>query len=288
MKRALLFIAVCLGALSGSQAQVTSITVEEFYTDNGSVAGYPAGHTTYRIYANTQNASDRITTVSGNSDNPLSMTVSESGIWNFSSGGSTGDALPCIIYASQPLAEYDSYMTVGVSCNDDGAANPIFKAEDSSQPWQNQAFNTAPYGNGDFVVNTPVGGTWFVLPDNPNSQAGSDLKVLLAQITTDGDICGTFNLQVFPNYTGAGSVPVYGSYQFSSNAGCVPGCTDLTALNYNEGATYDNGLCLFECALDVNATITTLPTCADSENGVISVTASGAQAFYDLDRKSVV
>jgi hypothetical protein len=282
MKRALLFIAVCLGALSGSQAQVTSITVEEFYTDNGSVAGYPAGHTTYRIYANTQNASDRITTVSGNSDNPLSMTVSESGIWNFSSGGSTGDALPCIIYASQPLAEYDSYMTVGVSCNDDGAANPIFKAEDSSQPWQNQAFNTAPYGNGDFVVNTPVGGTWFVLPDNPNSQAGSDLKVLLAQITTDGDICGTFNLQVFPNYTGAGSVPVYGSYQFSSNAGCVPGCTDLTALNYNEGATYDNGLCLFECALDVNATITTLPTCADSENGVISVTASGAQAFYDF------
>jgi hypothetical protein len=282
MKRALLFFAVCLGAFTGSQAQVTSITVEEFYTDNGSVVNYPTGHTTYRIYANTTSATDRITTVSGNSDNPLSMTVSGSGIWNFSSGGSTGDALPCIIYASQPLAEYDSYMTVGVSCNDDGAANPIFKAEDSSQPWQNQAFNTAPYGNGDFVVNTPVGGTWFVLPDNPNSQAGSDLKVLLAQITTDGDICGTFNLQVFPNYTGAGSVPVYGSYQFSSNPGCVPGCTDLTALNYNAGATYDNGLCLFECALDVNATITTLPTCADSENGVISVTASGAQAFYDF------
>lgn len=281
MKRALLFIAVCLGALSGTQAQVTSITVEEFYTDNGSVAGYPAGHTTYRIYANTQSATDRVTTVSGNDDNPLSLSVSGQGIWNFNSGGATGDGLPCIIYASQPLAEYDSYMTVGISCNEDGAANPVFKAEDVAQPWQNQSFNTAPYGIGEFVVNTPVGGTWFVLPDNPNSEAGSDLKVLLAQITTDGDICGIFNLQVFPNYTGAGSVPVYNTLEFSSNPGCVAGCTDNTAINFNAGATYDNGLCLFECDLQLDAA-STLPTCSDSEDGSISVTATGAQAFYEF------
>lgn len=281
MKRALLFIAVCLGAISSTQAQVNSITVEAFYTDNGSVAGYPAGHTTYRIYANTQNSTDRVTTVSGNDDNPLSISVTGSGIWNFEAAGTTGDALPCIIYASQPLAEYDSYMTVGISCNDDGAANPVFKAEDVAQPWQNQAFDVAPYGTSEFVVNTPVGGTWFVLPDNPNSQAGADLKVLLGQITTDGEICGIFNLQIFPNYAGAGSDPVYGSYEFSSTTGCVAGCTDNTAINYNAAATYDNGLCLFTCDLSVNAT-STAPSCSDSNNGEINVVATGAQAFYEF------
>jgi len=281
MNRALLFLAVCLGAISSTQAQVTSITVEEFYTDNGLLAGYPAGHTTYRIYANTQNSTDRVTTVSGNDDNPLSLSVSGSGIWNFAAGGTTGDALPCIIYASQPLAEYDSYMTVGISCNDDGAANPVFKAEDAAQPWQNQAFDDAPYGTSEFVVNTPVGGTWFVLPDNPNSQAGADLKVLLGQITTDGEICGVFNLQIFPNYTGAGSVPVYGSFAFSSTTGCVAGCTDNAAINFNAAATYDNGLCLFDCDLAVNAT-STAPSCSDSNNGVINVAATGAQAFYEF------
>jgi len=285
MKRALLFLAVCLGAFSSTQAQVTSITVEEFYTDNGSVANYPAGHTTYRIYANTTNATDRITTVSGNDDNPLSVYVTGQGIWNSPTGGGVlGDASPCILFdnPATAIAEYDSYLTVGVACNDDGSLNQVYKAEDSAQPWQNQSFATAPYGAGEFVVNTPVGGTWFVLPDNPNSEAGSDLKVLLAQITTDGDICGIFNLQVFPNYTGAGSIPVYGTYEFSSNTGCVAGCTNSAALNFNADADYDNGLCLLPCNIDVNATATTLPTCADSDNGVITVTATGAQAFYDF------
>jgi len=283
MKRALLFIAVCLGAFSGSQAQVTSITVEEFYTDNGSVEDYPAGHTTYRIYANTQNANDRVTTVSGNDDNPLSLSVSGSGIWNSPiAGGVLGDASPCILFDSPAtaIAEYDSYLTIGVACNDDASANPIYKAEDSSQPWQNQAFATAPYGSGEFVVNTPVGATWFVLPDNANSQAGSDLKVLIAQITTDGEICGVFNLQVFPNYSGPGSSSVNSSFEFSSTTGCVAGCTEPSAINFNATATYDNGLCLLPCdiALDTSAVV---PGCPGANAGSISVTASGAQAFYD-------
>jgi SprB repeat/Secretion system C-terminal sorting domain len=285
MKRALFMFAAFLGTSVVSFAQVTGISVETFYTGgaNPSVAGYPANHTTYRIYANTVSATDRVTTVSGNDDNPMSMLVSGSGIWNSPTGGGiTGDASPCILYGSVPLAEYDSYLTVGVGCNDDGAANPVFKAEDATQPWQNQAFNTVPYGDGQFVVNSPVGGTWFVLPDNPNSIAGSDLKVLLAQITTDGGICGTFYLQSFPNYTGAGSAASYGSFEFSSGSGCVPGCNNPIALNFNPAASYDNGLCLLPCNLDINANITTLPTCADSDNGVINVAATGAQAFYEF------
>jgi hypothetical protein len=282
MKRALLFLAVCAGFFSSSQAQVSSITVEAFYTDNGSVAGYPAGHTTYRIYANTQNASDRVTTVSGSALNPMALSVTGSGIWNYNAGGVAGDALPCIIFNSQPLAQYDSYLTIGVNCNNDGAANPIYTAEDGAQTWQTEAFNTAPYGDGNFVVNSTIGGTWFVLPDNPNASAGSDLKILLAQITTDGDVCGTFNLQEFPN----GSAAVYSTFSFSNITGCVPGCDDNNALNFDPLATYNDGTCLLPCSIDLNASVITPISCAGDE-AEISLTATGSQAFYNFDENGL-
>ena len=282
MKRALLILAVCAGFFTSSKAQVTSITVEEFYTDDASVTGYPTGHTTYRIYANTTNASDRVTTVSGTANTPLALSVGGSGVWNFNNGAVTGDAYPCIIYGSQPLAEYDSYITIGLNCNNDASANPIYTAEDQSQAWQIQTFGTAPHGSGSVIVNSTIGGTWFVLPDNPNSEAGSDLKILLAQVTTDGNICGTFNLQEFPNYSGLGSPSINSSFTFSSTVGCTPGCNDVLAVNYNESATYNDGSCLYPCTIQLNAEVTTPILCA-GESAEVTLTATGSQAFYDFD-----
>jgi hypothetical protein len=104
MKRVLLFIALIVGGYSLTNAQVTGISVEPFFTDDGSVTNYPSGHTTWRIFANTTNATDRVTTVSGDANNPLSLSVGGQGIWNFAIGGATGDAAGCVLYASQPLA----------------------------------------------------------------------------------------------------------------------------------------------------------------------------------------
>ncbi len=258
--------------------QVTGISVEEFYTDNGSVIGYPAGHTTYRIYANTQNESDRVSAVSGTATAPMSLSVTGSGIWNFNSGGVTGDALPCIIFNSQPLAQYDSYVTIGVDCNNDGAANPIYYSEDATNAWRVEAFNTSPYGISEFVVNTPIGGAWFALLENPNTAAGSDRKVLLAQITTNGDICGTFNLQVFPSYNGPGSQSINQRFSFGSTSGCVPGCTDPSAVNYDSQATYTDGNCLLPCSLQIlNEEF--FNVCDGVEEGLIEITVSGNQGY---------
>jgi len=270
-------------------SQVISITVEEFYSDDGSVIGYPAGHNTYRIYANTQNATDRVIKVCGDHDNPLSLSVTGSGIWNSPVGGGVlGDATPCILFdnPSTAIAEFDSYITIGINCNNDGAANPIYKAEDIANPWQNQAFATAPYGSGEFVVNTPVGGTWFVLPENASSQAGSDLKVMLAQITTDGDVCGTFNLQVFANYAGPGSGTLNQTFSFGSSSSCVPGCPDSNALNYNPSATYYDGNCLFPCALEIT-NIDYFNFCDGTDEGTIEITVEGNQGFLEYEVNGV-
>lgn len=280
MKRALLILSAILGTISGSMAQVTNISVETFYTDNGSVAGYPAGHTTYRIYANTTNATDRVTTVSGNDNSPLILNVTGQGIWNHANGGKLGDGANCSIYSVIPAVEYDSYLTVGYTCDDDGPLAGLYALEDSGQPWQNQMFNTAPYGAGSVTVNSVVGATWFSLTDNLNTEAGADLKILLAQITTDGSICGIFNLQVFPEYAGPGSPYVVQTGLEFGNVDCgTPGCTDPAASNYDSAADFDNGLCIFPCALAIGDITVTNPTCAGDTDGQVVVTGTGNQSF---------
>jgi hypothetical protein len=283
MKRALFILAALLGTAVTSLSQVTNISVETFYTDNGSVSGYPTGHTTYRIYANTTNANDRVVVVSGNDVNPLVLNVSGSGIWNHNPGGSLGDDVNCTIYAIQPLAEYDSYMTIGYTCNNDGSLFDVYAAEDANAAWQNQLFATVPYGAGSVTVNSPVGATWFVLPTNTNSAAGADNKVLLAQITTDGDVCGLFNLQVFPNYSSPGDpYIVQNGLVFGSSGNCgTPGCTDPEAINYDSEAGYDNGLCLFDCAIEVADLSVSGPTCFGDNDGMISISGSGNQSYIE-------
>jgi hypothetical protein len=281
MKRALLILAVCAGFLTSSYAQVTSITVEEFYTDNGTVTGYPAGHTTYRVYANTTSASDKVTTVSGNASNPLSLSVTGLGIWNYGPSGVAGDAVACTQLGLLPLAQYDSFVTIGVSCDNDGSINPMTVLEDENQPWKMQ-FDTAPYGLGQVIVNSTIGGAWFFLTDNPNSTAGSDLKILLAQITTDGDICGTFNLQEFPNYSGPGSPAINTTFDFSSTSGCIPGCNVSSAINYDSSATYNDGSCIYDCAIQLEAAVTSTSLCSGDTADVI-LTASESQALYNFE-----
>jgi hypothetical protein len=284
MKRALLILSAVLGTITGSMSQVTNISVETFYTDNGSIAGYPAGHTTYRIYANTTSPTDRVTIVSGNDISPFVLNVTGQGIWNHPSGGVRGDNQACNLYDLLPALEYDSYLTIGYTCDDDGLTGSTYNLEDADQAWQTPMFNTMPYGNGSVIVNSVIGATWFTLTDNLNSEAGADLKILLGQITTDGDICGILNLQCFPDYAGTSSnYIVQTGLEFGSIECGTPGCTDDTALNYNADADFDNGLCIFPCALSVGDLTVTNPTCGGDADGSVMVTASGNQSFVSYN-----
>jgi len=287
MKRALLIFTAFISAAVTSLAQVTDITVETFYTDDGTVAGYPAGHTTYRVYANTTSATDRVAVVFGGDISPLVLNVSGSGVWNLGSAVA-GDNYPCSIYAIQPLAEYDSYVTVGYSCDDDGGLPGVYKLEDSTQPWQS-VFQTAPYGGNNVLMSTPVGGTWFLTTDNNHGDAGADNKVLLAQITTDGDVCGIFNLTVFPDYSGAGSNSIDQTGLQFGNIDCgTPGCTDDTALNFDADADFDNGLCLYECSLDFDVVVSQAPTCASNNDGWIYFSGMGNQSYIEYSIDGVI
>lgn len=186
-------------------AQVTGITVETQYADDGTVVGYPTGHTTYRIYANLAHATDRLSAVYGGNDAPLFLNVSGNGIWNHAGAGATAYQNDCSLHSATPAMVYDSYLAIGYGCQG-GSAGEVFALDDpNTTTWIDEAFGTAPYGMGDVAVATQVGALWYSLHTNPATQAGNDLRVLVAQVTTDGSICGTLNFQAFPEYVGPGS-----------------------------------------------------------------------------------
>lgn len=277
MKRLFLFIpALYFGCTL--TAQVTGISIETFYTDDGTVSGYPVGHTTYRIYANCTNPTDLVTAVVGSDEAPLSLSVS-GGVWNHPAGGVLGQNVNASLFGVIPALRYDSFVTIGRATNTDPGSS-VYIVEDPAQLWSSQLFSAAPYGATSMILNTVVGGAWFGLPGDANAVAGASQKVLLAQITTNGSICGNFNLQVFPNWQGPGNPAIIQNGLTFGTAACgAPGCTDPTALNYDPSAGFNNGICLYACTLSMSELNVTPPTCADQSNGSIFFQGTGAQDF---------
>jgi len=73
-----------------------------------------------------------------------------------------------------------------------------------------------------------------------NGYAGDDQRVLVAQLTTTGEVTGQLYVQVFPN--GDQSQDTYLTLSFGGNE-C--GCTDATACNFDSEAAYDDGSCAY-------------------------------------------
>ena len=50
----------------------------------------------------------------------------------------------------------------------------------------------------NIVVNDGLGSGWYTEPFAANGTADADGRILIAQLTTDGDISGQFRAQLFP------------------------------------------------------------------------------------------
>lgn len=285
MKKSLLLLfAAALTSVSVS-SQVTGIAIEPIFVHDGSISGVPAGLTTYRIYAECTNPGDIIMSVAGYDIAPLSLNVPD-GIWNAAEPSSSiGPENNCNLYAAIPSLEYDSYVTIGRSCNTDPGVS-VFASQDNNNPWI-PSFDTAPYGSGNILLNTTVGGAWSSLPTtggvpNENVLAGDDLRVLIAQITTSGSICGSFNVQCRLEGETSGGI-LYTSLAFGTDGCGDPGCTDDTALNYNPSAGFNDGTCLYPCALEFSEINTVNPTCFGDANGSISAVITGFQDVLEIE-----
>ena len=248
-----------------------------------SVESFPAqqeGLTTYRVYVNTLNDSDRLSAVFSNADYPLSVNVPE-GAWN-SPESSTWNAsgVNPALFIEYPNIVDDSYATIGLT----GPAAPLGPGyEDPSLVDLDLAltnFFTTDGATG-FSSDTDPGLSWFALNTALNGLPDDNGQILVMQITTAGSISGTLNYQVFPQGNQDNAIVMTSSFEGEGTFGQVNvcGCMEADACNYNPDANYNdpddaceydscNGCMDMEaCNFDETATIDDGTNCEYPEAG---------------------
>ena len=263
MKKILLFLIACALGFVSAEAQTVSMYHSAFYTDDGSVLGYPAGHTTYRLYVDLENATDFLQAVWAAGANPLTIGTDNANVWNSPFGGQTANACNPIFFGGFPSLQYDSFVTIGRLLSTDAGADVSVVETLPGTAFADTFHNGGAPGGNAAVVD----GAWTTLnPAGVNHLGtGPNNTVVVAQITTDGEPNWQVNLQIFDPITGLGAyqlvwddtnvdpgavVPQYdGScmgLEYPADPGCfgVDGCTSTTACNYNSLATNDDGSCI--------------------------------------------
>ena len=213
--------------------------------------------TTYRFFVNMVNATDRMSAVFGNNETPLAINTPE-GAFNsaFNATWNASGINPAFLPTVPELAS-DTYATIGLdgpasTSGLAGAADPSI-AEDEEQPIS--PYFTTPNAT-SLLSSTVTGASYFILNTASNGLPDGDMRVLILQVTTAGDISGTLNVQVFPEGIGADQQLVVWEFNGAGVYGGddVPGCVVELACNYNPEATVDDGSCDFESCLSFGCT----------------------------------
>lgn len=195
------------------EAQLIQVFHEPFYSDDGTMADYPDGATTYRIYAQLADGEDVISAVYAESTHPLTLgTVPDDSIWNAEFGAATGDAINPAFFPTFPEIEYDSFVTIGrASSGDPGGGITALLSLPVGAMFDDSFAADGPNLQTNLYMED---GVWFSTPDNANTFGqGENFTVLLAQITTTGDLQYQLNLQMLDG--GVGGVPM--SYVWDGN-----------------------------------------------------------------------
>ena len=165
----LVFIFASFGSAHG---QFKSLVVEE--VDNkGAVPGR-----TYRVYAQMEAEGDVIDAVFGDGEDYLEVS-STAPFFQHERGGNSANELQRSDVQSVAGLKYDSWVTIGYEDNYMNALTAFL-----------MDFSEFEQGGQLYTDN----GAWFVTPDMRQAAAGPDGKLLLMQLTTEGEVSGRINL----------------------------------------------------------------------------------------------
>jgi hypothetical protein len=211
-----------------SLATYTGLTAEIYQED-----GVP-GYVTWRIYANFDDTNDQLVALYGLDNPPFQSSPLEihttGDFYQDINGGPTSIQMNPAFWSFVPELEWDSFITIGYPDNTGNLMTSI-------------GFDYTDFENGNsWTVNDIFGGSVFNSPGDPfNYPVGG--KVLVAQLTTNGDIDLLMNFQ----WRDGAQV----SYEAEAETLSIPfpviidGCTDENALNYDSTATIDDGSCTY-------------------------------------------
>ena len=267
------FVPALFLSLAPLSGQMTGITVEAIANHDTTGIAALAGHTTYRFYAEFTNPTDKVSAVYGDASAPLTLS-SSNGFYNAMFGGDFAMDVNPALFSFFFETAYDSWFTIGFAPGNSPTSNLTAVGLAAQLANFNQ--------NGQMDLGDAIGGSYFTT-DDPHAVAGSDLRVLLGQLTTDGTFTGVFNVQVFVE--GSSSNEQLAEAVVFTNATSVPmGCTDPLATNFDAEALLDDGSCTYPCALELTAS-PNAATCPGGDDGSVSLSVTGQQfeVFYGLD-----
>jgi len=198
MKKFLLTVMVALFAVATGNAQLSGVVVESttdgsFICHGGGAAfPQPAGTTTYRVYAELNDATDFLSAqfaIVG--CYPMNYSTTTTFFNDAGFGVTIGASYISALCFAFPDSGYDSWMTIGVADNGTGGASVGEAWTDPADPL-GAAFGP---GNGNMVAND---GVFFTTNGNvAGMPVGPNNRVLLGQFTTDGDFSFDVNLNIF-------------------------------------------------------------------------------------------
>jgi hypothetical protein len=285
MKRTLLLTLLAVLGWGSVSAQLVQVVNEVYYDPNvgPAVAGYPAGHRTYRIYAELQDPTDFMSSIFAVAGCHTITLGAGNQIWNNSFGATLGEAVNIAFCGFVPSLCYDSFVTIGRGPGDPGNANGIIASCPNVSAWSNSLGTASPASN----LSVCDGAVYALNGDVNGFPVGPNNRVLLFQVTLPNaqQLTYNINLQIFNEGIGANEIRYVWN---EANIGCgspsevsgqclglvfpeplacqgTPGCTDAGACNYDPAATSDDGSCEYlscagctdagACNYDVAATI---------------------------------
>lgn len=268
MKRLYSLLGLSLLFVFGAQAQSFPLEVEA-YQVHSTTEGVAAldGLTTYRLYISNLGPTDFVSSIYGNNEDPLEISVPE-GVYNSTLNASwSASGISPVFVNLFPEMEYDSYATIGL--NQSAATSGVVGAQDPSiveDPSQQITPMFIADGATGVSVNSVTGVAYYILNGNPVGLPDATGRVMIMQITTSGSLSGIINAQLFPNGEGVDFITAVYSFDgaglYAAEGACladtdgdgicdedeVLGCTDMAACNYNMMATDDDGSCDFDDA----------------------------------------
>ena len=180
-----------------AQTEDKAISESPYALEVTAVPAHQPGLTKYLISVKLPEG-DRVSSVYGTDVHPLTIHAPK-GVFNSPYNGSwSASGMNPKFFEIMPDMADDTYATIGLSTaakmsGMEGAEDPTM-VQDPGSPWD-VFFSES--GETDLNISTHTGGAYFVLRTAANG-AGEDGRVSLMQVTTEGDLSGAINLQLFP------------------------------------------------------------------------------------------
>jgi hypothetical protein len=168
-------LAICLAGWNVLASGQFKGLLTEQVENEGKVPGK-----TWRVYAEMTNVGDQLFVVFGDSTHRIEIKSSKA-FYQSKAGGALSKDCNRKVAGEDPTLKYDSWITIGAEDNYNNNMNTL-------------NLDLSLFESRGGAIDSGKEGAWFCIPTDKQAYAGEDKRILLMQLTTEGQISGKLSL----------------------------------------------------------------------------------------------